>query len=65
MKTIGSQKRETLNESGYKLIRIAGYTALLQDSDGKKELWRENDNFAGYVIEVNGKGYEFVSDWNY
>ena len=37
-------------------------TAILSDNTGKRELWAENDHFAGYVIEINGKGFEFCHD---
>jgi len=64
MKTIGSQTRETLAESGYSLIgRIDVNEVILQDSadsGGKPELWTQRDDFAGYVIEIDGIGYEFV-----
>ena len=61
MKTSGSQKRETLEESGLTLIalHLNGQEALL-NNDGRGELWALNDDFAGYVIEINGKGYEFI-----
>ena len=61
MKTIGSQKRETLQESGLTLIalHLNGKEALL-NNDGKTELWVLNDDFAGYVIEIEGKGFEFA-----
>ena len=59
MKTIGSQKRETLRESGLQLIACNGKEAVLSNS-GKAEMWVLNDDFAGYVIEINGQGYEFM-----
>lgn len=35
---------------------------LLQDtSNDRFELWQKNDHFAGYVIEIDGVGYEFIS----
>jgi hypothetical protein len=62
MKTIGSQKRELLSESGMKLHKRLSKTEVeLKDkTDGNIELWSLNDHFAGYVIEINGKGYEFI-----
>jgi hypothetical protein len=61
IKTIGSQKREPLSESGYELIKMSRKEVILKDRDsGKQELWVKNDDYAGYVIEINGKGYEFV-----
>jgi hypothetical protein len=62
MKTIGSQKRETIFEAGYSVARIISDDEIvLQEKEtGKMELWVKNDHFAGYVIEYLGKGYEFV-----
>lgn len=63
MKDIGSQIRQTLDEAGYTLILRHKGTAILENVvTGKQELWSLNDNFSGYVIEIYGKGYEFVSD---
>lgn len=65
MKTIGSQKRETLKQAGYKLVSKEDDFVVLKDKDtGKKEMWVECDDYSGYVIEINGKGYEFVRDFN-
>ncbi len=61
MKTIGSQKRESLKESGYKVLRRSKDEAVLEDREtGKAELWIANDDFAGYVIEIAGVGHEFA-----
>ena len=62
METIGSQKRETLSESGYVLWDKIGEEAWLVDPElsGNMELWIENDHHAGYVIEIEGIGHEFV-----
>jgi hypothetical protein len=65
MKQIGSQNRETLQEAAFDLVEITGQkpnrSALLKDRlDGNLELWRENDTFAGYVVEIDGTGFEFV-----
>ena len=63
MKTIGSQKRETLKESGLRLHCMAGNCAFLFNPDtGHIERWVLNNHYAGYVIEIYGDGYEFVSD---
>lgn len=62
MRTIGSQKRETLKESGYTFISDLGNNEVcLSDENGKLELWVANDDHAGYTIEIDGVGYEFVS----
>ena len=70
MRTIGSQKRETLAEAEYELIGIfngdAGTIAVVRpihekhEKHGKTELWAKNDDFAGYVMEINGVGYAFI-----
>lgn len=65
MKRKGCQIRETLEEVGMRLVELRGTSpnreAVLQDdSVGYTELWSEKDDFAGYVIEIEGVGYEFV-----
>ena len=59
----GSQYREQLEESDYRVHeRRSDTEVILVDTDtGLHELWVMNDDFAGYVIEIDGKGYEFVS----
>ena len=63
MEKYGSQNREKLEDSGYVVERLFDDgSAFLKDvCTGEIELWQQNDHFAGYVIEINGKGYEFVS----
>ena len=64
MRTIGSQNRETLADSGIRLVSVdsEARTVILQDIEtGEKELWVENDHHAGYTIEINSVGYEFVT----
>lgn len=63
MKQIGSQRRESISESGYKLYAIGGDFAILETKDGKLELWYPNNDFAGYVIDIGGIGYEFARDY--
>jgi hypothetical protein len=61
MKTIGSQKRELLAESGYVLIEKKGREVLLRELESNKvEVWWKNDHHAGYTIEIDGVGYEFI-----
>jgi hypothetical protein len=56
---IGSQLRETLKESGYRLIgRKPGQVVLMSDA-GNVEVWYANDDHAGYTIQVGRWGYEF------
>ena len=58
---IGSQYRETLRESGYRLFeRPEPGIAILEDEDGKRELWFVNDHSAGYVVQIGRWGYEFT-----
>lgn len=62
MKQIGSQNREPLSESGL-AVRFGPNDdgeVILNDRNGNMELWQKTDDFAGYVIEINGKGYEFA-----
>jgi hypothetical protein len=61
MKKIGSQTRETLKESGYKLIQKNKDEVILQDKeDGHFEIWAKNNHHAGYTIDIKGVGYEYV-----
>lgn len=64
MKIIGSQRRETLQEAGYKFVnRVACHSVILENEFGREELWVENDHHAGYVVEVDGKGHEFAREY--
>jgi len=57
----GSQIREELGASGYGLYeRLDEGEVILVDMDGKKELWVERDDYAGYVVVIDGVGHEFV-----
>lgn len=61
MRIIGSQRRELLSETEYELISLSESEAILLNTDtGRRELWSKKDDFAGYVVEINGVGYEFV-----
>jgi hypothetical protein len=61
MRIIGNcQRRETLEEAGMKLISRRYGEAVLEDETGKRELWVLNDDYCGYVIEIDGDGFEFV-----
>ena len=56
----GSQIRETLAASGMTLVSTGQGHVTLQGGNGIRELWSQNDSYAGYVIEIDGMGYEFV-----
>lgn len=61
MKNANNQIKETLAEAGFELIERNGKEVILKEiSTLNFELWAENDNFTGYVVEIDGKGYEFV-----
>ncbi len=76
MKIRGSQTREllkdtdyvvqfidehlVLSEAGIQCLESGPEVVLLNQVTGKEELWVRNDDFAGYVIEINGMGFEFV-----
>ena len=62
IKQYGSQTREPLNESGYKLVetRDGQKDAILENTLNWRELWTKSDDFSGYVIDIFGIGYEFV-----
>ena len=63
MRIIGSQIRETLGESGLKLVGRLPGRVILEDAEGKQELWVVNDHGPGYTIQVGRWGYEFATDW--
>ena len=55
------EKRDKIENTEFTLISIDGTIAILYNEEEKKhEEWVENNNFAGYTIEINGTGYEFV-----
>lgn len=64
MRKIGSQSRELLSETEYTVAgRLDGHSSdgvILKDADGKYELWVPNNHYAGYVIDIDGVGHEFV-----
>ena len=60
MRHIGSQTRETLEESEYTFVSREGDEVILENEDGGKELFVERDDYAGYVVEIDGIGHEFV-----
>lgn len=57
----GSQTREPIGDTDYEVVSKTGNEVILKDKEtGEKEVWVENDDFAGYVIEIGGRGYEFT-----
>lgn len=62
MEQIGSQTRLKIEDSEYKLIEDLknGEVILLNTKLNRKEIWFENNYSAGFVIEIDGKGYEFA-----
>jgi hypothetical protein len=57
----GSQSREPLEETEFTLIGAIGKNEVVLQTDfGPPELWAKKDDAAGYVIVINGQGYEFV-----
>lgn len=59
-KQIGSQNRETLKEAETVLIRSVGNEILTLNHQGQFELWMIHDHHAGYTLEWDGVGYEFL-----
>jgi hypothetical protein len=64
MQQVGSQIRESYQDAGYRIVGtwpdVHRGTIVLEDEDGKRELWARNPHFAGYVVTIGGVGYEFV-----
>jgi len=67
IKTIGSQKREPIEETEYKIAKnmlcnlAEGEIILVNIDTCLLEIWAKNDCHAGYTIEIDSIGYEFVS----
>jgi hypothetical protein len=65
----GSQNREPLSESGYDLVGYLDRETIVlrwkpeNDDLEQVEVWGLCDDHAGYTIEVDGKGFEFVRDY--
>ena len=61
IKSIGSQNREKIEDTEYEVYRVCAHgEVILHDTEmNRYEVWAKNDNFAGYVLEINGIGYEF------
>ncbi|GJQ44012.1 MAG: hypothetical protein JETCAE03_35100 [Ignavibacteriaceae bacterium] len=56
--------KETLKQAGYKMIGKRGLlrwdgTYLLQDKDGKYEVWAKNKNHASYGLIYKNTHLEF------
>lgn len=65
MRKIGSQCRDSLDYSGYTLHkRINNNEVILMAYDKVLQLWVAKDDYAGYVIEIDGIGYEFICSVN-
>jgi hypothetical protein len=65
MRKINSQIRETMEESGLRLVkRVDADQVILADIQNNFALYGLSDNFSGHVIELEGKGYEFISSNN-
>jgi hypothetical protein len=63
IKTIGSQRRESLATTDFELAGKKGKEVILRDKEtGVHELWVRNDSHAGYTIDIGGKGYEFARE---
>lgn len=62
----GAQTRDTLEEADYVIVegpigKKGERKVLTKDrATGRCELWKENDNFVGYVLEIDGTGYQFA-----
>ena len=58
----GSQSREKIEDTDYDIVdRPNDDEVILKDRvTGQYELWSKNNDFSGYVVEINAIGYEFV-----
>jgi len=62
---IGSQTREPIEDTENELLEFVEYLSgrdaiLLNTENGIKELYIERVDYAGYVVVIDGKGFEFV-----
>jgi len=61
MEFIGSQVRERIEETELEVLYTERNEAVLYNPESNKyEVWAENDDNAGYTVEINGVGYEFL-----
>lgn len=61
MITRGSQNRYSLLEVGLHVVeRLDDDHIVLEDIEGNQELYVLRDDHAGYVVEIDGLGYEYV-----
>jgi hypothetical protein len=59
----GSQFWSTLEEARYELVDLCEKEALLLNLEtGEQERWAVADDHAGYIVEIDDLGYEFVSE---
>jgi len=58
-----SQIRCNIEDSDHRLVGwiIPNVEVILKDG-GIYEVWAKKDDFAGYVIVIDGEGYEFVGE---
>lgn len=58
---IGSQTREPIGDTNIEIIAKRGKEVLVFNPENNEyERYVRNDDFAGHVLEINGKGYEFT-----
>lgn len=64
IRKIGSQSRERIEDTSYRVVwKGTDGGMVVEDTEtGKREFWYQNDHHSGYTLEVDGLGYEFVSD---
>lgn len=57
---MGGQPNSKPMPSGYSLVSDKGYEIIVQDEDGKKEVWVKNNGVASYRLLHKGNEYEFA-----
>jgi len=61
MKKIKNQIRESLSEAGFELVEKRCNEVVLKEIETLNlELWASANDFAGYVVDIDGIGYEFI-----
>ena len=64
---VGSQIREPIEDTEYLVDfldepGIYRSAFLINTATDKREHWTQNDDYAGYVIVIDGVGFEFLGE---
>ena len=57
----GSQVSEPIELTNHVIVQKRGKDYILRDETGKLTLWVHNQDYAGYVIRIGRRNYEYVT----